>query len=106
MKTTTTKTPKNKNEKVNLLFEQLDRIERLIKGESPKITRTSKEMWTVDDIARYLGVSVRHVQALMRDPLFPKAVSLPRQTLDAQSKRKRFFIGDIVQYCEHYQEKR
>lgn len=82
------------------LFEKLAALESLLANQ--KINENSRELWSVNDIAKYFGYTERHVRsAIICDPRFPKAVRAPSQRdITKPTRDARWFVGEVVRYAE------
>ncbi|MDH2999493.1 hypothetical protein A1D23_05215 [Chelonobacter oris] len=85
------------------LFEKLSSVETLLTAQAKQaINESSRELWTVADIADYFRYSERHIRgAIICDPYFPKPVKLPSQRNPKKSSNAlRWIAGDVVRYAE------
>ena len=80
------------------LYAKLCELEALLN--KPTIHEHSREIWTIQDIADYLGFSYRHVYgSIISDPKFPAPLNLQSRTGSRQNSKDLYISGEVVQFC-------
>lgn len=59
------------------ILEKLTALEQMLARQA--INENSKELWNLDQIAKYFNCTKRHVMSIIADPQFPRPVRLPMQ---------------------------
>lgn len=87
------------------LFEKLAKVEALLEqAKFANVDEKSMALWELEDIAKYMGFTYRHVQNMVNDVYFPKAVRLPSQRdCNKPSNKLRWFAGEVVRYARRKQ---
>ncbi|OOF60823.1 MULTISPECIES: hypothetical protein [Rodentibacter] len=87
------------------VMEKLVELEGLLARQA--IHENSKELWDINQVAEYFGYTVRHMREVAADPFFPRPVQVPSQrNLNQPTNQVRYFVGEIVQYAKHRQQRR
>lgn len=86
------------------ILEKLTALEQMLARQA--INENSKELWNLDQIAKYFNCTKRHVMSIIADPQFPRPVRMPMQRdVRKESNVRLFFVGDIVRYAMRRQER-
>ncbi|AXP61871.1 hypothetical protein CH625_002720 [Haemophilus influenzae] len=85
------------------VMEKLASIEALL--QKPIINEHSRELWTIDDVAKYFGFSMDHTRRnVIASPFFPAAVAISGRT---GGKSKDLYVsGEVVSFCLKHKKRK
>ncbi|EIJ72144.1 hypothetical protein [Pasteurella bettyae] len=86
------------------IMEKLTTLEQMLARQA--INENNKELWNMEQVARYFRCTKRHLMSIITDPYFPRPVRMPTQRDVKKSSNERlFFVGEIVKYAQRRQER-